>query len=104
MKKGNMAYDPAHYLILDILLFLLLYAFVIGYVHNLYGEKEVDVIRTSLQLEYAFTERSLLNCFSDPITLQFDRARLTEDVLAACTSHNVRVTLEDLDTSEKTVV
>lgn len=99
MRKG--AFDFGHYvpyfaLVLFVSLFLFLYIF------HLFGEQQVSTYQRYLHLKDVFVTDTLLDCFSDKHS--FDITRFTDETLASCTSRNVRVTLENLETSERKVL
>ena len=95
MSKAQ--YDVGHYaLYFAIVLFVIVFLF--SYITKLYGEKQVDVFRTSLTLEETFTVETVLRCFSDSHG-NFDVTHFTDEVLQACDTRPVQAMFEKMDHS-----
>ena len=101
MDKG--AYDLGHY-VPYFIIFLLVAAFIFGYVIHLFGEKEVDVYRTYLRLEDIFDSNNIINCFADIRSNIFLESKFTDDALKKCTDKDVKITLERIGSNEKKVI
>lgn len=100
MSKAQ--YDIGHYA-LYFMIFLFVVVFLFSYITRLYSEKQVDVFRTSLTLEETFAVEKVLHCFFDSKG-HFNPSHFTNEILQACDTRPVQVTLERLDgASQQTI-
>ncbi len=106
MVKGQddySLYSIGYFILFIIFPYLLTFAYTYGTVKNLYHEQTIDVFRTSLQLQDAFTVGTLVRCFSGDDG-KFAVELFTDERLQQCTSRPVRVTFERVGEAGKRVI
>lgn len=100
MTRGQ--YDLGHYT-LYFIIFLFVSLFVLGYVNQVYGEKNIDVLRTYVHLKNTFAFVGITTCFLDD-AYAFDERLFTTETLQNCASRPAKVTLEDIHTGKRMVI